>query len=223
MVFKMCAMGWQAFKSIAFSFLPNIIFWFLAFIWPFIIAVLGRKVNWTWPHTLLAFTGAMALGLFIYHNIPINWPVKAKKIENNLRKWADAGGFSIKSEGQEYARFQFVITDEAGHHVTVINKKDASPLEIIIATKVSFSPEQQRQLIEKGKERQTQFIDELKMELLKFGIGFTVPSEPIEEISLVKTVFYDNSVTRVHFLEDVLFVRRALYLVMQIVNQELPI
>lgn len=224
MAFKLCAMDWQTVKSLAMGFLPTVLLWILGLAMPIIIAIWGRVANsWSWPHTFLAFLAAVALGLFIYNNLPIDWPIKSKKVEQNLRKWADEAGFSIKSDPQDYARFQFIITDDKGYTVTVFNNKKDSPLEIRIATKLVFTEKQQKEFSQKGEEWQKQFLDSINIELLKFGVGYEFKRGPLNEINISNKIFYDKNMHKMNFLDKTMFVRRALYLIIAIFQKEFSI
>jgi len=122
-------MEWQDIRSLLQSF----IFWILTLIIPSIVVIWGKvKKYFKGPYILIAFMGTLALGLFIYNNIPVEWPIRSSQIQTNIQSWAEEAGYRIGKMPVEGERFHLVITDNT-MTIEVLNKKNLSPHVIFIA------------------------------------------------------------------------------------------
>jgi hypothetical protein len=212
-------MDWETIGSIALGLLPNAIWGLLVIVMPAIVAYLAKvKSQWSWAHTIIGIMGSLALGLFIYNNIHVEWPVTSRAIEAQLRDWAYNSGFGVEDYRQQNARFSFLIKDDTGLYTTIINKQDASPNEIIIAIRMTPAENLQKLFQSKSQEAQNKIRADLNVELLKFGVEFELPSsQSLSNITVSKVMLYKRTMTQQDFLENLFIVRRASYLINNLV------
>lgn len=205
-------------RDIFLAYLPYIINCVVSFM---IALWVKAKEKWSWPVIFVIFLVISATTLTIYNNLPIDWSIKSYEIERNLQKWAYQGNFSIKDNPQTYARFQFIMKDEKGKPVYVINKKEDSPLEITIATLLKPTKNQQKRFLNKSKKWQSEFLNNLNIELIKLGAGYTLSQPELKEIKIINEFYYDKNTSKVEFLKNVMLVRRAQYLTIMLISQAL--
>lgn len=212
---------WDFFVS---EFLSWVFFAVLAVIMPIIVAYLGRmKKSWSKPYTLMALMFTVACGLVIYNYIPMEWHTGSGRIERTLHSWAFKSGFTVSDNSQKLARFSLVLTDKSNVKVVVSNLKKDDQYRILVNAKVDIAKEQQVSLEKMSPEKKLQFISHIKLELIKYGIGYNLKAfDPSFQNIILSDVFvYDESLTRTAFLKELKFVRAAEFLFIELLQAKI--
>jgi len=179
------------------------------------------------PWFLIPLSVMLAVGLFLF---AINqWKQIGKKkkisklsdkeIEKMIREWVDIPGYVIERIVPETrVIFNFVIKDRSERNVNIIRNTNI-PAIIILAGRLKI-PTLNRSLDEA---KWRKLAGKISIEMARLGIEYVFDGDPnrYEFISLIDPVFLDDSLTDFFFRQRILFVIRAMILVIEITKQYL--
>jgi hypothetical protein len=175
---------------------------------------------------ILAILAAVGLIIFIinqYYNYRSERKkslskLSDKKIEKTIRDWLDIPGYNIeKMRGEENIFFNYLLKDKIDRKVNIIRAKEEQHLISFIG-KVIIDPPRSRPLTDFEWRK---LSGKISIDMARFGIeyDFTGSTNRYDSVTLLDRLVLDNSLNDIVFRQRILFVIRAIILVIEIYNQ----
>ena len=143
-----------------------------------------------------------------------------QEVEDTILKWITIPSFSVQRNVDPNALFSFMVKDSQERAVTIARAKD-DPSQLVLAIKKQLLEDTKTKLEALEKSTSSQLIFNLRLELIRLGIGFQGVDWPLNQITLSDFVALDDSLTKTYFLGRVLFIRRAQLLIGECIGQRL--
>ena len=170
--------------------------------------------SWAAPLIIVIFVGTFGLTLFSLNQYRL-WRksrgIQIERIESMVRNWLYRNGFSIQNDPQPNAVFQFVARDAQGRPVVVSQLR--SELFLTLGAKLLVSPEDQQRLDPITGDENSTILEDLKMEMVRSGVGFIGIVHPLRDITIEEKVPCDDTLTELAFMQKVMFIRRIQVLI----------
>ena len=179
--------------------------------------------NMPWFLIPLSFVFTIGLILFTINQWKQRWRKKDiskysdKKIEKMIREWIDIPGFAIeRMPSKPNIKFNFLMIYKNTLKINIVH--DIESLEIIeLLARVKISPHDHpfNEFVLK------KISGKIRLEMARLGIEYIFEGLPnrLESISLRNPVILDESLTKYYFRQRILFILRAMILVIEIINQ----
>jgi len=163
------------------------------------IAALLNKY-WTWPNAVVGSVLLLCGILYLMEKFGIGPSMKSR-----VRDWLDSSSYSIQtiSDANE---FHFVMTDNVGMRTDILQAKADSPI-MVVTPKNLASQEQLAAFKSLNIEQQRMFWRGIRLELLKYGAGFSNLSLEGEGVAFSDSIPASRALTGTEFLKRVFFVR----------------
>ncbi len=142
-----------------------------------------------------------------------------KEIEDTIREWVDTPFLTFKREEIPNVHFQFTVSSHGVPVSLIRNHKETHAIGIV--TDVSLIPTDGKQEMPVTEDLWREVNGNVSIELARLGIQFEFNGKKnlTERVRLIEPVFIDDSLTRLRFLERVMFVMRAVILVQEVAKQ----
>ena len=180
--------------------------------------------SWAAPLIIVIFVGTFGLTLFSLNQYRL-WRgrrgIQIERIETVLRDWLYRYKFSITDDPQPKAIFQFVARDSEGRPVVVSQLKDE--LFLTLGAKLLVPEKDQQKLDSVTADKKSTLLDDLKIEMARFGVGFLGITHPLRAITIEEKVPCDDKLTELAFMQRVMFVRRAQILIGQLIGRAIKL
>lgn len=182
-----------------------------AAIWAFLL-------DWG-PVFIIIFMGGIALTLIIINQYRALRGKKETNFESLVRNWLYKHNFTIKDSPNDKALFHIIGNDEGNRIFNVVRLiKDKQFLTILVKYPV---PDVFREEIDKlSEDPNLTFIEDLRIELIRFGIGYDGIERPLRTITLIDNVPCDDSLTELTFMQHVMLVRQGIILINDILTRD---
>jgi len=174
---------------------------------------------------LLLIIGTIGLILFVINQYAL-WKERRKKrltklsdkeLEQLIREWVDIPAFKFqRQEAVPGVYFAFEVT--LGDLTVHLERQEKEPLVVILAGEVLLQTPPDKTMSEADWER---LAGQLSIEMARLGIQFYFNGAPNkwERIRLIESVILDDSLTGFYFRPRVMFVIRALILVLEVAKE----
>lgn len=177
-----------------------------------------------WYVIMLSPIGAFGLTLFSLNQYRL-WQkrrsIKIEHIETAVRNWLYKGKFSIQDDPQPNAVFQFVARDEQGRPVVVCQLRVESSLTL--GARLLVSREDQQRLDPITGDENSTLLEDLKIEMVRIGVGFIGIQHPLREITIEEKIPCDDTLTELTFLQKVMFIRRIQVLIGELLRRAMKL
>ncbi|MFH1884193.1 MAG: DUF2299 family protein [Planctomycetota bacterium] len=170
--------------------------------------------SWAAPLIIVIFIGTFGLTLFSLNQYRL-WrkrrSIQIERIEPMVRNWLYKNGFTIQNDPRPISVFQFVARDAQGRPVVVCQLKNE--LFLTLGAQLLVSKEDQQRLDPITGDENSTLLEDLKIEMVRFGVGFLGIDHPLRAITVEEKVPCDDTLTELAFLQRVMFVRRVQMLI----------
>lgn len=143
-----------------------------------------------------------------------------EKLATLLRDWMFARGFTVRDDPQEAALFQFVVEDSMTRKVVVGRLRD-DPNILHLGAQVELTPEQREAVRAMPEGDRESLVMGLAVELSRYGIESAIQAGQVGPIRLTDKTLVPDKVDEQSFVHRVWFVRRAVFLVVALLQQRL--
>jgi len=183
-------------------------------------AIWAAILSWG-PLVIIVFIGGVGLTLFATNEYKKLRGKRVTDFESLVQKWLYKYRFTIQNTPQPNALFQFMATDDAGRKV-IIAQLQGDKEYLTIAAAFQIAPQDQAKLdrITRGN---SATVEDLKIEMARFGIGFQGITHPLKTITLEDKLPCSDKLTEFEFMQRVMFVRRAILLIQGLINRALKL
>jgi len=141
-------------------------------------------------------------------------------VEAGVRNVLYKDKFTITNTSDPNATFSIGAQDAQSRKFSVLQPR-SDPGFVMIASKVFLTDEDRRRLEPILAPPTSPLLYEIRLELIKFGVGFDGVEYPLREITVQDLIPYGDAINEVSFLNHVMFVRRSIFLLQQIIAKAL--
>jgi hypothetical protein len=156
---------------------------------------------------LLLVLGAIALVLFVINQYSL-WKERHKKglsklsdkeIEDTIRKWLFDPMFKLQPMINSKCFFEFEIEDREGKFVTISRTKE-NPTNILLSSSIILNEDQRNKHSKLTLDAQKNFAHLLRIEMARYGIGYSGIDTELKRISLENIILLDDSLNEFQLL-----------------------
>lgn len=140
--------------------------------------------------------------------------------KSRVRNWLDGTGFGIQTI-QDEKEFHFAVTDNVGLRTNIWQIRAGQPITIVMSS-LKPTTDQLAYFQSLDPSRQLDFWKPIRLELLKFRIGYTDLKLDGDGVAFSDQIMVSTTLTGVEFLNRVMFVRSAGRLYLELLAQGPP-
>ena len=147
--------------------------------------------------------------------------VSDKEVYENIRGWLDDPAFTFQRKMSDDCLFQFVVSEAQGRRPVTVSRTKAKPGQLSLGTAITLGDEHQKKYDRLSNTEKDKIVHNLRIEMARYGIGFSGIARGLEEAKLSDVVLLDNALTEFYLRQRIFYVSGAFVLYVEIVSQEL--
>lgn len=136
-----------------------------------------------------------------------------KELEDTIRKWIDKPYYKIQRREINDRLFSYNVEPIEGEGLVEVARFPKDRSQLHIGVQITVPIEVTSFLSALPEPLRSNMIDDLGMELTRFGIRFDLLTQPFKVLNIEDIVNIDDGLNEFHFLEHVTFVFKALAMV----------
>lgn len=147
--------------------------------------------------------------------------VSDKDVDKTIRGWLDDPVFTFQRKMNPECLFQFVVSEEQGRRPVTVSRTKSKPSQLLISTSITLGVEHRKKYETLSNNEKDKIIHNLRIEMARYGIGFSGISRGLEKVVLSDVVLLDNALTEFYLRQRIFYVSGAFVLYEEIMSQQL--
>jgi len=144
-----------------------------------------------------------------------------KDVDDTIRGWLDDPVFTFQRKMNPECLFQFVVSEEQGRRPVTVSRTKAKPSQLSIGTSITLGDEHRKKYETLSNNERDKIVHNLRIEMARYGIGFSGINRGLEKAKLSDVVLLDNALTEFYLRQRIFYVSGAFVLYEEIISQEL--
>lgn len=140
-----------------------------------------------------------------------------REIDGAIRDWLDDPIFKFQRKVSPNYLFQFVVTDEAGRPIT-IGRPELKPTQLELATAITLGEKHRQKYETLSSYEREKVLHTLRIEMARYGIGYSGIHSKLERVVLSDIVLLDNSLTEFYLKQRIFYVTGAFALYKEVIG-----
>ena len=146
--------------------------------------------------------------------------LSGKEVDKTIRDWLDDPSFQFQRRMNAECLFQFVVTDKQGRPITVSRPK-SKPSQLALSTAITLGDEDRQKYETLSDNEEKRIIHNLRIEMARYGIGYSGINRGLERVVLTEVVLLDNALTEFHLRQRIFYVGGGFALYSAVIGQQL--
>lgn len=147
--------------------------------------------------------------------------VSDKEVYEKIRGWLDDPVFTFQRKMSDECLFQFVVSEEQGRRPVAVSRTKAKPGQLSLSTAITLGDEHRKKYDKLSNKEKDKIVHNLRIEMARYGIGFSGIDRGLEKGKLSDVVLLDNALTEFYLRRRIFYVSGGFVLYGEIVSQEL--
>ena len=144
-----------------------------------------------------------------------------KEIEVTIRDWLDDPIFKFQRRQVDSNHFfQFVVTDESSRPV-IITRTKLKPTQLSLTTAITLGEKHRQKYETLNSPEKEKVVHTIRIEMARYGIGYSGIHIKLERAVLSDTVLLDNSLTEFYLRQRIFYVTGAFALYSEVIEMAL--
>lgn len=139
-------------------------------------------------------------------------------LKNKVKRWLTSDGLPFTEAKNEYADFQFVLSNAFGVGFIIDIAKPRNKPIFAFAMMLNNPPEIQQGFSSLGDVAQVKVMEGLKRDLLKFGVDYSI-SEDMKTVTIINYLYLED-MTHTLFMASLKLVRNAALFVISTLSEK---
>ena len=147
--------------------------------------------------------------------------VSDKEVYETIRGWLDDPAFTFQRMTNPKCLFQFVVAEDQGRRPVTVSRTKAKPSQLSISTGITLADEHRKQYEKLSNNEKDKIGHNLRIEMARYGIGFSGINRRLEKATLSDVVLLDNALTEFYLRQRIFYVSGAFVLYDETISREL--
>jgi hypothetical protein len=147
--------------------------------------------------------------------------VSDKEVYETIRGWLDDPIFTFQRKMSDECLFQFVVSEEGGRRPVTVSRTKAKAGQLSLSTSITLGEEHRKKYERLGNKEKDKIVHNLRIEMARYGIGFSGIDKGLQRVKLSDVVLLDNALTEFYLRQRIFYVTGGFVLYDEKMSQEL--